>query len=126
MQNHNHLSSLSVNHTATRSNADVFDLVIVDSGDVHMSSRSLYDAGVCSIGDLFWILFVDAFRLVYDIRFCRVDMSCSGVQHLWFCFFCFCCVLLCVLLLLLLVVLLAVLEFENGSREEELLLFFVS
>ena len=33
--------------------------------------------------------------------------------------FCF-----CVLLLLLLAVLLAVLEFENGSREEELLLFF--
>ena len=40
--------------------------------------------------------------------------------------FVFCCVLFCVLLLLLLAVSLAVLEFENGSQEEELLLFSMS
>ena len=70
---------------------------------------------------------MDTFRLVYDIRFCRVDISCSGVQHLWFCFFCFCCVLFCVLFCVFvvaaLVVLLVVLEFENGSREEEFCCF---
>ena len=43
-----------------------------------------------------------------------------------FCLFLFCFVLFCVLLLLLLVVLLVVLEFENGSREEEFLLFSMS
>ena len=48
------------------------------------------------------------------------------MRHLWFCFICFCCVLFGALLLLLLAVLLAVLEFENGSREEELLLFSMS
>ena len=69
---------------------------------------------------------MDAFRLVYDIRFCRVDISCSGVQYLWFCFFCFCCVLFCVFVVASLVVLLVVLEFENGSREEEFLLFSMS
>ena len=44
--------------------------------------------------------------------------TCGSVSFV-FVAFCF-----CVLLLLLLVVLLVVLEFENGSREEELLLFF--
>ena len=45
---------------------------------------------------------------------------------MWFCFVCFCCVLFCVLLFFLIAVLLAVLEFENGSHEEELLLFSLS
>ena len=69
---------------------------------------------------------MDTFRLVYDIRFCRVDTSSSGVQYLWFCFFRFCCVLFCVFVVASPVVLLVVLEFENGSREAELLLFSMS
>ena len=52
--------------------------------------------------------------------FVRECDACGSVSFV-FVAFCF-----CVLLLLLLVVLLVVLEFENGSREEELLLFFVS
>ena len=74
----------------------------------------------------FWSCSWMLFDLSIDMQFCRVDASCSGVTYLWFCFFCFCCVLFCVLLWLLLVVLLVVLEFENGRREEELLLFCVS
>ena len=51
------------------------------------------------------------------IQHCGVDTSCSWLRHLRFCF---CCVLFCALLLLLGLVLLVFLEFENGSREEEL------
>ena len=51
------------------------------------------------------------------VRECNAHGSVSFV----FVAFCF-----CVLLWLLLVVLLVVLEFENGSREEEFLLFCVS
>ena len=51
--------------------------------------------------------------------FVRECDACGSVSFV-FVAFCF-----CVLLLLLLVVLLVVLEFENGSREEELLLFSV-
>ena len=47
---------------------------------------------------------------------------------MWFCFFRFCCVLFCVFVVVVasLVVLPVVLEFENGSRDEELLLFSMS
>ena len=45
---------------------------------------------------------------------------------MWFCFFRFCCVLFCVFVVASLVVLLVVLEFENGSRDAELLLFSMS
>ena len=45
---------------------------------------------------------------------------------MWFCFFRFCCVLFCVFDVASPVVLLVVSEFENGSREAELLLFSMS
>ena len=51
---------------------------------------------------------------IYLVRECNTYGSVSFV---------FCCVLFCVFVVASLVVLLAVLEFENGSREEELCCF---